>query len=79
MENIYLTEKQVAEKYTVDTRTLYNFRKAGKLENGIHFFYIGNIVYIAYVVNVTYTVYLPNEIFLNANTTAHNAPNNPSS
>ena len=41
MENIYLTEKQVAEKYTVDTRTLYNFRKAGKLENGIHFFYIG--------------------------------------
>ena len=41
MENIFLTEKQVAEKYQVSPRTLHNLRKEGKLENGIQFFYIG--------------------------------------
>ena len=41
MENIFLTEKQVADKYQVSPRTLHNLRKEGKLENGIQFFYIG--------------------------------------
>ena len=40
-ENIFLTEKQVAEKYQVSTRTLHNLRKKGKLENGIQYFYLG--------------------------------------
>ena len=40
-ENIFLTEKQVAEKYQVSTRTLHNLRKNGKLENGIQYFYLG--------------------------------------
>ena len=37
MENIFLTEKQVADKYQVSPRTLHNLRKEGKLENGIQF------------------------------------------
>ena len=41
IENIFLTEKQVAEKYQVSTRTLHNLRKNGKLENGIQYFYLG--------------------------------------
>ena len=41
IDNIFLTEKQVAEKYQVSSRTLHNLRKEGKLENGIQFFYIG--------------------------------------
>ena len=41
MENIFLTEKQAAKKYLVSPRTLHNFRKKGKLENGIQFFYVG--------------------------------------
>ena len=40
-ENIFLTEKQVAEKYQVSTRTLHNLRKEGKLEIGIQYFYLG--------------------------------------
>ena len=40
-ENIFLTEKQVAEKYQVSTRTLHNLRKNGKLEIGIQYFYLG--------------------------------------
>ena len=48
MENIFLTEKQAAKKYKVSPRTLYNFRKEGKLENGIQYFYVGKqIRYIA--------------------------------
>ena len=31
---IYLTEQQVADKYQVSTRTLYNLRKDGKLTVG---------------------------------------------
>ena len=41
MENIFLTEKQVAEKYQVSTRTIQNLRKAGKLEEGMQYFYLG--------------------------------------
>ena len=41
IDNIFLTEKQVADKYQVSPRTLHNLRKEGKLENGIQFFYIG--------------------------------------
>ena len=41
IDNIFLTEKQVAEKYQVSTRTLHNLRKAGKLEEGIQYFYLG--------------------------------------
>ena len=33
-ENIFLTEKQVASKYQVSTRTLHNLRKEGSLKNG---------------------------------------------
>ena len=33
--NIFLTEKQVAEKYQVSTRTIQNLRKNGKLEIGV--------------------------------------------
>ena len=40
-ENIFLTEKQVASKYQVSTRTLHNLRKDGKLENGKEYFYLG--------------------------------------
>ena len=40
-ENIFLTEKQVAKKYQVSTRTLHNLRKNGKLEIGIQYFYLG--------------------------------------
>ena len=40
-EKIFLTEKQVAKKYQVSTRTLHNLRKEGKLENGIQYFYLG--------------------------------------
>ena len=40
-ENIFLTEKQVAKKYQVSTRTLHNLRKNGKIENGIQYFYLG--------------------------------------
>ena len=39
--NIFLTEKQVAEKYQVSTRTLHNLRKAGKLTVGVQYFYLG--------------------------------------
>tara|TARA_B100001059_G_scaffold41243_1_gene33134 strand:- start:463 stop:651 length:189 start_codon:yes stop_codon:yes gene_type:complete len=41
MENIFLTEKQVAKKYQVSKRTLQNLRKEGKLENGVQYFYLG--------------------------------------
>ena len=41
MENIFLTEKQVAEKYQISTRTLHNLRKAGKLKEGMQYFYLG--------------------------------------
>ena len=41
IDNIFLTEKQAADKYQVSPRTLHNLRKEGKLENGIQFFYIG--------------------------------------
>ena len=40
-ENLILTEKQVANKYQVSTRTLHNLRKAGKLEEGMQYFYLG--------------------------------------
>ena len=40
-ENIFLTEKQVASKYQVSTRTFHNLRKDGKLENGRQYFYLG--------------------------------------
>ena len=40
-EKIFLTEKQVAKKYQVSTRTLHNLRKQGKLENGLQYFYLG--------------------------------------
>jgi hypothetical protein len=40
-ENLFLTEKQVANKYQVSTRTLHNLRKAGKLEEGMQYFYLG--------------------------------------
>ncbi len=38
---IYLTEKQVADKYQVSTRTLHNLRKDGKLTVGVEYFYLG--------------------------------------
>ena len=38
---IYLTEKQVADKYQVSTRTLHNLRKEGKLTIGVEYFYLG--------------------------------------
>ena len=41
MENIFLTEKQVAEKYQISTRILHNLRKAGKLQEGMQYFYLG--------------------------------------
>ena len=41
MENIFLTEKQVAKKYQVSKRTLQNLRKEGRLENGVQYFYLG--------------------------------------
>ena len=41
MENIFLTEKQVAKKYQVSTRTIHNLRKAGKLVEGVQYFYLG--------------------------------------
>ena len=44
MENIFLTEKQVAEKYQISKRTLHNLRKAGKLENGVQYFYLGKLI-----------------------------------
>ena len=47
-ENIFLTEKQVAEKYQVSTRTLHNLRKQGKLENGIQYFYLGKQIRYKY-------------------------------
>ena len=47
-ENIFLTEKQVAEKYQVSTRTLHNLRKNGKLENGIQYFYLGKQIRYKY-------------------------------
>ena len=40
-ENIFLTEKQVASKYQVSTRTLHNLRKEGSLKNGVQYFYLG--------------------------------------
>ena len=47
-KNIFLTEKQVAEKYQVSTRTLHNLRKNGKLENGIQYFYLGKQIRYKY-------------------------------
>ena len=47
-ENIFLTEKQVAKKYQVSTRTLHNLRKKGKLENGIQYFYLGKQIRYKY-------------------------------
>ena len=44
MMDIYLTEKQVAEKYQVSTRTIQNLRKSGKLEIGVQYFYLGKQV-----------------------------------
>ena len=44
MENVFLTEKQVAKKYQVSKRTLHNLRKAGKLENGVQYFYLGKLI-----------------------------------
>jgi len=44
IDNIFLTEKQAADKYQVSPRTLHNLRKEGKLENGIQLFYIGRQV-----------------------------------
>ena len=41
IESVFLTEKQVAEKYQVSTRTLHNLRKDGKLEIGVQYFYLG--------------------------------------
>ena len=41
IESVFLTEKQVANKYQVSTRTLHNLRKDGKLENGVQYFYLG--------------------------------------
>ena len=41
IENVFLTEKQVAKKYQVSIRTLHNLRKAGKLEIGVQYFYLG--------------------------------------
>ena len=41
IESVFLTEKQVAKKYQVSTRTLHNLRKDGKLENGVQYFYLG--------------------------------------
>ena len=43
MMDIYLTEKQVAEKYQVSTRTIQNLKKSGKLEIGVQYFYLGNV------------------------------------
>ena len=48
IDNIFLTEKQVAEKYQVSTRTLHNLRKQGKLENGIQYFYLGKQIRYKY-------------------------------
>ena len=48
MENIYLTEKQAAERYQLSTKTLHNWRKAEILVEGIQYFYAGKqIRYIA--------------------------------
>ena len=41
MENIYLTEKQVAKKYQLSIKTLHNWRKAETLVEGIQYFYVG--------------------------------------
>jgi hypothetical protein len=40
MENIFLTEKQAAERYQLSTRTSQNWRKSGKLVEGIKYFYL---------------------------------------
>ena len=32
IDNIFLTEKQVADKYQISQRTLHNLRKEGKFE-----------------------------------------------
>lgn len=41
MENQFLTEKQVAEKYQVSTRTFNKFRKSQRLKERVHYFYLG--------------------------------------
>ena len=41
MENIFLTEKQAAKRYQLSTRTFQNWRKSGKLVEGIQYFYLG--------------------------------------
>ena len=38
---LYLTEKQVADKYQVSTRTLHNLRRDSKLTVGVEYFYLG--------------------------------------
>ena len=47
-KNIFLTERQVARKYQVSTRTLHNLRKKVKLENGIQYFYLGKQIRYKY-------------------------------
>ena len=44
MEIQILTEKQVAEKYQVCTRTLNKYRKKNILKEGLHFFYMGRLI-----------------------------------
>ena len=41
MNKEILTQNQVAEKYQVSERTIHNLRKAGKLKEGIQYFYLG--------------------------------------
>ena len=41
MNREILTQNQVAEKYQVSERKLYNLRKTGELKEGIQYFYFG--------------------------------------
>ena len=41
IEATYLTENDVAKKYLVCKRTLYNMRIKEKLVNGYHYIYVG--------------------------------------
>ena len=44
----YLTENDVAEKYIVCKKTIYNMRVKGQLEKGYHYIYVNKqIRYIA--------------------------------
>tara|TARA_Y100001978_G_scaffold190503_1_gene193771 strand:+ start:566 stop:775 length:210 start_codon:yes stop_codon:yes gene_type:complete len=40
IEGIYLTEDDVAKKYIVCKKTIYNLRKKSKLINGYHYIYV---------------------------------------